>query len=171
MKKSTRGKGILDVFLTNCSHLWKPPIVIKGLVRSDHLTVMVSPRDAAKPDRKVINFRDVREHRKLEMSRKLEACDWNGICSCEDVDKAVQSLNDTITVLINQCFPAKISSRNPPFMPPLVKHLCIIRNTNLKKYGLIENTDLHDRINSLVRKNQVCAVRSENNKHGAGTKG
>jgi hypothetical protein len=41
VKKSTRGPRILDMFLTNCPHLWKQPTVFKGLVRSDHLAVMV----------------------------------------------------------------------------------------------------------------------------------
>ena len=36
--KSTRGDKILDVFLTNSSHLWKTPVVFKSLERSDHLS-------------------------------------------------------------------------------------------------------------------------------------
>ena len=46
VKSFTRGQKILDVFLTNCPHLWKQPSVFKSLVRSDHLSVLVMPRIA-----------------------------------------------------------------------------------------------------------------------------
>lgn len=31
-RKVTRGHRVLDVFLTNCTHIWKPPVVFNGLV-------------------------------------------------------------------------------------------------------------------------------------------
>ena len=37
------------MFLTNCPHIWNPPVVFNGLVRSAHLAVMVTPRVAARP--------------------------------------------------------------------------------------------------------------------------
>ena len=55
-------------------------------------------------------------------------------------------------------------------MSPLVKHLCTIRNRNIRKYGEV-NADLQTRINELIRYNQVQAVRNENREHGTGTKG
>ena len=72
VKKSTRGRRILNVFLTNNPHLWNQPTVFKGLVRSDHLAVMVTPRIQAKPERKHVYFRDVRQHRKIDMENKLK---------------------------------------------------------------------------------------------------
>ena len=54
VRKVTRGHRVLDVFLTNCPHIWKPPVVFNGLVRSDHLAIMVTPRVAARPDRSCI---------------------------------------------------------------------------------------------------------------------
>ena len=44
VKKPTRNHKIVDVFLTNYPHLWEKSKVFKGLVRSDHLVVMVSPQ-------------------------------------------------------------------------------------------------------------------------------
>lgn len=35
---------MLDVFLTNCPHLWKQTSAFKSLVRSDHLSILVIPR-------------------------------------------------------------------------------------------------------------------------------
>ena len=73
--KPTRGDNILDVFLTNSPHLWKTPVVFMSLVRSDHLSVMGSTDQPARPERKYVSFRDVRERRKLDLQHKLEAFD------------------------------------------------------------------------------------------------
>jgi hypothetical protein len=47
------------------------PDSIPSLVRSDHLAVMVHPYTTAKPLRKFVYFRDVREHRKIKMENNL----------------------------------------------------------------------------------------------------
>lgn len=96
---------MLDVFLTNCPHIWKPPVVFNGLVRSDHLAVMVTPRVAARPDRSFVYFRDVREHRKIQMEHKLEACVWSNVLSCDDITEAIHLLDNTLTGIFNECFP------------------------------------------------------------------
>ena len=84
---------MLDVFLTNCPHIWKPPVVFNGLVRSDHLAFMVTPRVAGGPDR---SLRDVREHRKIQMKHKLEACVWSNVLSCDDITEAIYLLENTL---------------------------------------------------------------------------
>ena len=84
------------------------------------------------------------------MTRKLETWDWNQIHDCNDVNDAVTLFNDTITNLFNECFPlikVKMSTRDPPYMSPLVKHLCKIRNKNITK-GV--NSDLQKRIDGLL---------------------
>ena len=72
VKSPTRGERILDVFLTNYPLLWRKPIVFNSLVRSDHRGVLISPRITIKPVRKNVIFRDVHEHRKVQMDRKLQ---------------------------------------------------------------------------------------------------
>ena len=72
----TRGQKIMDVFLTNFPNLWKQTTVYKSLVRSDHLSIMVMPRIVTKPVRKTVSFRDVREHRKVCMDKKMDQFDW-----------------------------------------------------------------------------------------------
>ena len=99
VKKPTRNHKILDVFLTNCPYLWEKSTVFKGLVRSDHLVVVVSPRHVIKPERKDVYFRDVRDHRKFSMTRKLETWDWNQIHDCNDVNDAVTLFN--VKILMN----------------------------------------------------------------------
>ena len=77
VKISTRGHSILDVFLTNYPLLWQQAKVFKGVARSDHLAVTLLPVTPAKPERKYVSFRDVREHRKVDMDIKLAALDWS----------------------------------------------------------------------------------------------
>ena len=171
VKKNTRGQRVLDVFLTNSPYLWKSPVVFAGLVRSDHLTVMITPKVLAKPEGKHVYFRDVREHRKIDMENKLKECDWSSVYNTSDVDYAVTVLNELIVSLFNECFPlirVKVSSRDPLFMSPLVKHLCKIRNRRIRR-GIIDESQ--ERINKLIRDNQIRAVYDENSKYKYGTKG
>ena len=51
----SRGHRVLDVLLNNCPHIWKPPVVLNGLVRSDHFAVMTT-RFVARPDRSFVYF-------------------------------------------------------------------------------------------------------------------
>ena len=144
---------------------------IKGLVRSDHLAVMVTPRIQAKPERKHVYFRDVRQHRKIDMENKLKFFDWSRVFSVNDVEEAVLLLNQEISLMFNESFPqikVKTSSRHPPYMSPLVKYLCNIRNKQINRGA---NTDLQERINKLIRENQIRGVRNEDRKYQIGAKG
>lgn len=174
IKKPTRCERILDVFLTNRPHLWKPsPVVFKGLIRSDHMAIVVSPQTMSKPVRKTVYIRDVREHRKLAMDHMLEEWNWSDVLNCESIDDMIDRLNYDLLNLMNTCFPiikVKTSSRDPPFMSPLIKRLCNIRNKYIRKNKYVENIELQDRINKLIREYQVCAVEKENRKHNSGSK-
>ena len=76
--------------------------------------------------------------------------------------------------MYNDCFPliaVKTSSRDPPYMSPLVKHLCKIRNKNAKTDSDLIRATRRGEINDLICKNQINAVRNENRKHYRGSKG
>lgn len=47
-------------------------------------------------------------------------------------------------------------------MSPLVEHLCKIRNGNAKIDSDAERTTRPEKINALIRKNQINAARNEN---------
>ena len=174
VKSPTRGERILDVFLTNYPLLWRKPIVFNSLVRSDHRGVLIPPRITTKPVRKNVIFRDVREHRKVQMDRKLQDLEWDMFFDCQNPSENVQKLNDALGNMFDECFPLisiKMSSRDPPYITPLVKHLCKIRNKNRDKYNdSHENAILQERINKLIRTNQLNAVRCENRKYKKGSK-
>jgi hypothetical protein len=101
VRKLIRGQKVFDIFLTNCPHLWNRPNIFDGVVKSDHLAVVITPWVAVKPERKTVYFRDTRDHRKFAMMRELEAQDWSCIDDCEDVNESVILLNHIITSAFN----------------------------------------------------------------------
>ena len=86
-----------------------------------------------KPIRKKVSFRDTREHCKIAMDLRLEGYDWSILSSLADLDESVELLSQKLWEMYNDCFPlitVNLSSRDPPYTSPLVKHLCKIRNKN-----------------------------------------
>ena len=55
--------------------------VIKSLVLSDCLAVLLKPVVKFKAIRKTVEFRDLREHDKLKMLRKMDDFQWDTITS------------------------------------------------------------------------------------------
>ena len=82
------------------------------------------------------------------MEKCLQKCDWSSIYNTNDVDKATTLLNDKVSSIFNECFSlikVKVSTRDPPYMSPLVKHLINKCNKQIK-IGV--NPDIQERINS-----------------------
>jgi hypothetical protein len=88
-----------------------------------------------------------------------------------DASEAVSILTDAIGgMYINDCFPlikVKVSSKDLPYMTPLVKHLCKMRNRQIRM-GI--SPELQEKINILIRENQIRAVKAENRKFKRGSK-
>jgi len=128
----------------------------------------------AKPQRKYVSFRDTRDHRKIAMETKLRAFDWNSIKNLDNPEESAKLLNTSLWSMFNERFPlvrVRVSSRDPPYMSPLVKHLCKIRNKTGHLGNQAENIIRQEKINALIRMNQVNAVNSERLKHNRGSKG
>ena len=97
VKTPTRGDNILDVFITNIPHFWKKIKVAKSLVRSDHKMIIAYLRETVKAKRTDFYFRDVRQHRKLNMWKELKDLDWNEIHNEEQsLDEMVKKFYATI---------------------------------------------------------------------------
>lgn len=165
VKQPTRGNKILDIFITNTPYLWKVR-VFKSAVRSDHNMVIVAPRASAKPMRRTIQFRDVREHRKIHMAHLLNNYNWKEVFCLEDCDLKCEKLSGTLwTMFIINVF--RTSSSDPPFISPLVKHLLKLRN-KFQKRSRTFPVGLEDKINCLTRENQRHAVMRESRKKRTG---
>ena len=74
--------------------------MFNSLVRSDHRGVLIPPRITIEPVRKNVIFRDVREHRKVQMDRKLQDLEWNMFFDCQNPSENVQKLNDTLGIYV-----------------------------------------------------------------------
>ena len=127
VKTPTRGDNILDVFITNIPHFWKKIKVAKSLVISDHRMIIPYPRETVKVTRTDVYFRDVRQHRKLNMWKELKDVDWNEIHNEEQsLEEMVEKFYATIWPKFEKSFPmikVRTSTRDPPFISPLLKHL------------------------------------------------
>ena len=176
----TRKDKILDVFITNVPHFWRKVSVAQGLVRSDHSVALVYPRIPLKAERKTVMFRDVRDHHKLKMDNLLKCHNWDIVYQCKDVNVKLDLLSTNIKSMFDECFPSisvRVSSRDPPFFSPLVKHLLeqrrkLIRRNSMDTSGLIEIQiqTLQGKINKLIRDSQVQAVKGNLEKHNVGSK-
>ena len=69
------GRAVLPN-ITNVPNFWNKAKAIKSLVRSDHLAVLLKPVVKVKATRKTVEFRDLREHNKLKMLRKMDDFQW-----------------------------------------------------------------------------------------------
>ena len=67
------------------------------MVRSDHKMIIAYPRETVKAKRTDFYFRDVRQHRKLNMWKELKDVDWNEIHNEEQsLDEMVEKFYATI---------------------------------------------------------------------------
>ena len=69
------------------------------------------------------------------MDKRLKEYNWAYVNNANDVDEAVCTISNVIGNMFNDCFPlikVRVSSKDPPFMTPLVKHLCKIRNRQIE---------------------------------------
>ena len=165
VKAPTRCNNILDVFITNVPYYWKKVQVRKGLLRSDHNIIITFPKDIIKAERTNSFFRDVRDHRKQRMFTDLDSVDWNKIMNEESSsNEMVTQFYDILWPKFETCFPlikVRSSSRDPPFMSPLIKHLLKKRRQAMRTGDEETNTRLRNQVNRLIHSNLVNAVKNE----------
>lgn len=106
------------------------------------------------------------------MAYLLQSYDWQEAFSVDDCELKCDELSNTLWTMFNECFPlitVSISSRDPPFISPLVKLLLKFRN-RLQKRSKLLPVGLEDRINHLIRENQQQAVKQESCMSGRGSR-
>jgi hypothetical protein len=109
---------------------------------------MVAPRTLAKAERKHVFFRDVREHHKIEMEKRLKEYNWTSVNNTRDASEAVSILTDAIGGMYNDCFP--------------------LAKVKVSFMGI--SPERQEKINILIRENQIRAVKAENRKFKRGSK-
>ena len=114
----SRGNRTLDAFLTNTPWNFSKVTCAKSLVKTDHLGVFVHPKiKPPPPKRHLAEFRDVREHRKVQMFGLLKHIDWSPVINEPNVRTAVHAFYSILKPVFDTCFPiikVKVSSNNYP---------------------------------------------------------
>ena len=97
----------------------------------------------------------------------MDQFDWERFTIFVDLSGNVRRLSEALLLMFNECFPiiVRISSRYPPYMSPLVKHLFKIRNKYSRSHRQSENPVLQERINELIRAEQMRAVNERSSYH------
>ena len=108
-----------------------------------------------KPLRFKQSLRDYREHRKIKFHRGITEQNWSQINDM-DLEDAVDFVHSTIKSLMDKCFPSKVvkmSSRDPPWMSPLVK-LLLKKKSRCQKNGGRGVSDLTEKIGRIISENR-----------------
>ena len=107
------------------------------------------------------------------MLQKLQATDWSPVLAENDINTAIDKFYCIIHEEFKNSFRsirAKMSSKDPSFMSPFLKHLLPKRNKLLKK-GMVQEADfLQPRIAQLIKENQLNLTKVNKQKHDMGSK-
>ena len=120
-----RGDSILDNCLTNNEAVFSKCYPVNAQIKTDHKACILPAGIKLKSLRFKQSLRDYREHRKIKFHRVITEQNWSQINDM-DLEDEVDFVHSTIESLMDECFPSKMvkmSSRNPPWMSPLVKLL------------------------------------------------
>ncbi len=90
-----------------------------------------------------------------------------------NLDEITLKFYEIIWPKFDKSFPlikVRTSSRDPPFMSPLVNHLLNQRKRAIQNGNTEANTRLQEKINKLIRENQLSAVKQEFGNQKTGSK-
>jgi len=107
------------------------------------------------------------------MLQKLQATDWSPVLAENDINIAIEKFYCIVHEDFKNSFPAirvRMSSKDPSFMSPLLKHLLCKRNKLLRKGMVQEAGSLQPRITQLIKENQLNLTKVNKQKHDTGSK-
>ena len=88
-------------------------------------------------------------------------------------NEMINNFYNKIWPIFDECFPViktRVSSRDPPFLSPIVKHLLKLRKNAVNKRDNECSHRLQEKMNKLIRVNQLKAVKQENKIRDRGSK-
>jgi len=142
----THGPNILDKVFTNRSDIFST-CVFNSLIKTKHKAVLVSCAEQLpsvySSDRLKITLFDLREHNLDYLRYMVATYDWHTCLASRDIQVVYDIFLQSVHELISHCVPSKtvtLSSRDPPFVTPLVKSLLKKRRL-LRRRGRINEAD------------------------------
>ena len=115
--------------------------------------IITYPHDVIKTVRQNSYFRDARRHNKIKMLSELQKIDWYTINMDEQTLDEMLNFYETVWPIFKMWFPlikVRTSSRDPPFMSPLVKHLLKKRKRAIQNGDSECQARLQEQINKLI---------------------
>ncbi|PFX21292.1 hypothetical protein AWC38_SpisGene14230 [Stylophora pistillata] len=91
-------------------------------------------------------------------------CDCTAVLNAPDIDGATNTLNESLLSLLNTCFPVRnvtLSSRDSPWMAPLVKYLLKKKLTANASRNVARATELSRKVSELIAENRMNWGRAE----------
>lgn len=153
---ATQGKSKLDNALTNKPQLFSKCYHITAQIKTDHLGFVLPAGVKLKPFRSKCVFRDSIDHCK-EFNKRLALHDSSYLRDLAKIDDIVDTFQAKILELMDECMPLKritISSRDPPWLKPLVKSL-LRKKTRFQRRGCLNHaSEIRYRIGQLIEKNR-----------------
>ena len=119
---------------------------------------------------------DVREHRKLCMDKKMDQFDWERFTISDDPSENVRPLSETLLLMFNElnAFQLLRLEFHPEIRLTCLLLLnictCKIRNKNSRSQRQSENLVLQERINALLRAEQIRAVNERKSSYHTSSK-
>ena len=140
------------------------------MTKSDHSSVFIFPRTQNPPVRSAVEFIDARNHCKSLMLQKLQATHWFPVLAENDINITIDKFYCIVHEDFKNSFPSirvRMSSEDPSFMSPLLKHFLSKRNKLLRKGMAQEASFFQPRITPLIKENQLNLNKQ---KHDMGSK-
>ena len=134
----TRKEAILEIVLSDMSHLYHPPTTLPPLqadsdkngADSDHNIVIFAPNSNSnyqvRRTKKTIKVRPLPDSKIYKFEHDMINCDWGPVVNTENVDEKVSQFHQILTSTLDKHFPektVKISSLDKKWMVPKLKIL------------------------------------------------
>lgn len=122
----TRGNVCLDLFLANKPHLIDSTSIFESTLKSDHLSVILTPHKRVPPHRTKVSFIDYSFKGFQKLNDSMNNTDFSNLFLISDTDSAANWLDETVSDIVTCAFPTRhviMSDRDPLWLTPKCKYL------------------------------------------------
>ena len=158
VKVPTRKKAILDLIMMNKSNsMYKEPITLPSIRDSDHLCVLLQPKDPVKSKiiKEKIMVRKFKKSSILAFGFWLTRFDWSELFLLEDVNDKVAYFTTITWIMVEKYFPLTpitVTNTDKEWITPKIKRLILKRQNAHRRKNYKLRDALKREIKKLIRK-------------------
>ena len=158
VKVPTRKKAILDLIMMNKSNsMYKEPITLPSIRDSDHLCVLLQPKDPVKSKiiKEKIMIRKFKKSSILAFGFWLTRFDWSELFILEDVNDKVAYFTTITWIMVEKYFPLTpitVTNTDKEWITPKIKRLILKRQNAHRRKNYKLRDALKREIKKLIRK-------------------